>query len=250
MKLGAQFYTIRDFCKNLNDFSESIKKIADIGYKQVQISGTCDFEPEWLNEQLNANGLKCVLTHTPPQKLINDPAKAARDHDIFGCENVGIGWFGFDEEKEGQKFDDFIRIYTPVIKSLKNNGKYFMFHNHDREFIPYKNKLIIENLAEAFSPEEMGFTLDTYWVQVAGGDPAQWIEKLAGRVPCIHLKDCAYAQKIAVIGEGNINFDRVFEKAESSGTEYLLVELDDCYGEDPFECLKRSYKNLKALGFE
>ena len=250
MELGAQFYTIRDFCKNLDDFSESMKKIADIGYKNVQISGTCDFEPEWLNEQLTANGLKCVLTHTPPQKLIKDAVQVAKDHDVFGCKNVGIGWFGFDEEKENQKFDDFIKTYTPVIKTLKEKNKYFMFHNHDREFIPYKNKLVIEHLAAIFSSDELGFTIDTYWVQVAGGDPAQWIEKLSGRVPCIHLKDCAYAQKIAVIGEGNINFDRVLEKAENAGTEYLLVELDDCYGEDPFECLKRSYNNLKALGFE
>ena len=62
--------------------------------------------------------------------------------------------------------------------------------------------------------------------------------------------DFAYGKKMAVIGEGNINFDRVFEKAESSGTEYLMVEQDDCYGEDPFDCLKRSYKYLHSLGFE
>ena len=98
--------------------------------------------------------------------------------------------------------------------------------------------------------DEMGFTLDTFWVQAGGGDPAQWLEKLKGRVPCIHLKDFAYGKKMAVIGEGNINFDRVFEKAESSGTEYLIVEQDDCYGEDPFDCLKRSYKYLHSLGFE
>ena len=100
------------------------------------------------------------------------------------------------------------------------------------------------------SPDEMGFTLDTFWVQAGGGDPAQWLEKLSGRVPCIHLKDYAYGRKMAVIGEGNINFDRVFEKAESAGTEYMLVEQDDCNGEDPLDCLKRSYKYLHSLGFK
>ena len=55
---------------------------------------------------------------------------------------------------------------------------------------------------------------------------------------------------MAVISEGNINFDRVFEKAEKSKTEYMLVEQDDCNGEDPFDCLKRSYKYLRANGFE
>ena len=59
-----------------------------------------------------------------------------------------------------------------------------------------------------------------------------------------------YDKQMAVIGEGNINFDRVFEKAETSGTEYMIVEQDHCYGEDPFECLKRSYNYLKAQGFK
>ena len=68
-------------------------------------------------------------------------------------------------------------------------------------------------------------------------------------MPCIHLKDYAYGQKMAVVGEGNINFDRVFAKAEDAGTKYMLVEQDNCGGEDPFACLQRSYAFLKSRGF-
>ena len=82
-----------------------------------------------------------------------------------------------------------------------------------------------------------------------GGDPAQWLEKLSGRVPVIHLKDYAYGRQMAVVGEGNINFGRVFEKAEAAGTQFMLVEQDDCHGEDPFECLRRSYEYLRSWGF-
>ena len=249
MEIGAQFHTLRDFCKDLDSFAETLKKVADIGYKTVQISGTCGYEPEWLKSELKKNGLKCVLTHTPADKLQNDPAKVAAEHDLFDCKYVGLGWFGFDEEKDGLHYDDFIRIYKPVAKALKENGKYFMYHNHDHEFKKYNGKFIIESLAEDFSPDEMGFTLDTFWVQAGGGDPAQWLERLSGRVPCIHLKDYSFGRKMSVIGEGNINFDRVFEKAESAGTKYMLVEQDDCNGEDPFDCLKRSYEYLKSRGF-
>ena len=171
----------------------------------------------------------------------------AKDHDVFNCKYVGLGSFGFNEEKN---IDDFIRIYKPVTSTLKQAGKYFMYHNHDGEFKKFNGKIVLENLAEAFSPDEMGFTLDTFWVQAGGGDPAQWIEKLSSRVPCIHLKDYAYGRKMAVIGEGNINFDRVFEKAESAGTKYMLIEQDDCNGENPFDCLKRSYEFLKSRGFK
>lgn len=247
MQIGAQFFTLRDFCKDTDSFAESLKKVADIGYKTVQISGTCQYEPEWLKGELEKNGLECVLTHIPADKLQNDPAKVAKDHDVFNCKYVGLGSFGFNEEKN---IDDFIRIYKPVTSTLKQAGKYFMYHNHDGEFKKFNGKIVLENLAEAFSPDEMGFTLDTFWVQAGGGDPAQWIEKLSSRVPCIHLKDYAYGRKMAVIGEGNINFDRVFEKAESAGTKYMLVEQDDCNGENPFDCLKRSYEFLKSRGFK
>lgn len=248
MIIGAQFYTLRNFCKTLDDFSETLKKVADIGYTSVQISGTCAYEPEWLRDQLKANGLKCAVTHIPGDKLKADPVKVAHDHDIFDCEYVGLGYYNF--AAEDATTEKFTEEYLPVAKAIHSAGKYFMYHNHDAEFKWENGKTILANLAEKISPELMGFTLDTFWVQAGGGDPAAWIEYLSGRVPCIHLKDYSYGRKMAVIGEGNINFDRVFKSAEKAGTKYMLVEQDECYGEDPFDCLARSYKYLSSLGFK
>lgn len=249
MQIGAQFFTIREYCKTLPDFAESLKKVADIGYRTVQISGTCPYEPQWLKEQLDLNGLKCVLTHINAQRLVEETEVVAKDHDIFDCKYVGLGYYSFDPEM-GHSFEDFMETYVPVAQRLKECGKYFMYHNHAHEFKRLDGKLIFDKIIESVPADTLGFTLDTYWVQVGGGDPAQWLEKLAGRIPVIHLKDCAWGQQMAVIGEGNINFDRVFEKAEAGGTMYMMVEQDKCNGEDPFDCLKRSYQNLKAYGFE
>ena len=248
MIIGAQFYTLRNFCKTLDDFSETLKKVADIGYTSVQVSGTCAYEPEWLRDQLKANGLKCAVTHIPGDKLKADPVKVAHDHDIFDCEYVGLGCYNF--AAEDATTEKFTEEYLPVAKAIHSAGKYFMYHNHDAEFKWENGKTILANIAEKFSPELMGFTLDTFWVQAGGGDPAAWIDELSGRVPCIHLKDYSYGRKMAVIGEGNINFDRVFKSAEKAGTKYMLVEQDECYGEDPFDCLARSYKYLSSLGFK
>ena len=245
MLIGAQLFTVRDACKTLDDFAETLKKVADIGYTTVQVSGTCPFEPDWLAAELRKNGLKCVITHTPPAKLLTDPVQVAKDHDVFDCQYVGLGSYDY---WHGGTTEGFKAEYLPVAKALKENGKLFMYHNHAAEFQKENGILILDRMANDFAPDEMGFTLDTYWIQVGGGDPAQWIEKFSGRVPCIHLKDYAYGAKMAPIGEGNINFDRVFEKAESAGTKYMLVEQDDCYEDDPFDCLKRSYQYLTAQG--
>jgi len=173
-----------------------------------------------------------------------------RDHDTLDCEYVGLGYWAFDAARDDQTYERFAGLAVPMAKQLHDGGKYFMYHNHDNEFRRAEDgKLYLEKLAELLPPDLMGFTLDTFWVQAGGGDPAQWLEKLSGRIPCIHLKDFAFGRKMAVIGEGNINWDRVFEKAEAGGTQYMLVEQDDCNGEDPFACLARSYAFLKANGF-
>lgn len=248
MEIGAQLYTVRDFCKTLDDFSQTLKRVADIGYKNVQVSGTCQFDAEWLKAELDRNGLKCVLTHTPAERLIGETEKVAAEHKVFGCRYVGLGWNAFNLA-EGDTPPAFYDKYIAAARTLAANGCYFMYHNHDREFQRFGGQLILSYLARNFTWDEMGFTLDTYWITAGGADPAWWILELAGRVPCIHLKDFAFDRKMAVIGEGNINFDRVFSCAEKAGTEYMLVEQDDCNGEDPFACLQRSYEYLKSCGF-
>ncbi len=248
MKIGAQLFTVRDFCKTKEDFAQTLEKVADIGYKIVQVSGTCAYEPEWLADELKKNGLKCVLTHIPKDKLLENPEQVARDHQAFDCDYVGLGYFSFGKHKKD--IEEFLDSFIPVAEAIKRQDKYFMYHNHAKEFQKIDGKTVMEHLAEHFPAHMMGFTLDTYWVQFAGADPAYWIERLSSRVPCIHLKDQTFDQKMAAVGEGNINFDRVFMSAERAGTKYMLVEQDDCNGENPFDCLKRSYEFLKSRGFE
>ena len=249
MQIGAQFYTVRNQCQTLDDFALTLRKVADIGYKTVQISGTCPYEAQWLREQLDANGLRCVLTHIPVPRLTGELEQVIADHHVFDCPNIGLGWYAFNET---DTYEAFMATYPAIARKIREGGRYFMYHNHDQEFkrTPDGRQIILERLAEAIPAADMGFTLDTFWVQAGGGDPAQWIANLAGRVPVIHLKDYAYGRKMAVIGEGNINFDRVFAKAEESGTQFMLVEQDDCNGEDPIECLRRSYQYLTSCGFE
>ncbi len=249
MEIGAQFFTVRDTCRTLEGFAETLKKIADIGYRTVQISGTCAYEPEWLAAELKKNDLRCVITHIPADRIAGEPAVVAAQHDVFGCDYVGLGHYAFDYEK-GNTVEKFAETFIPAAKVLKEHGKYYMYHNHDGEFRKIAGERILDRLCEAIPADLMGVTFDTYWAQVGGADPAKCLEMLAGRIPCIHLKDCGYGRRMDVIGEGNINFDRVFEKAEAGGTKFMLVEQDDCNGEDPIECLRRSYQYLSACGFK
>ena len=208
MEIGAQLFTLRNFCTNLTDFSETLKKVADIGYKTVQVSGVCPYEPEWLAAELKKNDLRCVLTHT---NVAADPLQTAKNHDVFDCKYAGLGYYHFDGGWEN--YNAFIQQYTPIAQTLKDNGKYFMYHNHNREFQKLDGKFIMSRMAEDMPADLMGFTVDTFWVQYGGCDPVQWITDLAGRVPCIHLKDIDFDHKMAPVGAGNLNWYRIFKAA-------------------------------------
>lgn len=251
MEAGAQLYTLRDACKNLDDFAETLKRVADMGFKNVQVSGVCEYDPKWLKERLDENGLKCVITHVrPPQRFMDDTQNVIEDHKVLECKYPGLGSFGFKQEAENPRYGLFVEKYKPVVKALKEAGMYFMYHNHSQEFYKLNGKNILQRMAEDFAPDELGFTLDVCWVQSAGADPAYWLDYLKGRVPCIHIKDRDYLNNTLALGEGNLNLPRILEYSEKSGVEYLLIEQDDCQGEDPFECLKRSYDYLKANGIK
>ena len=258
MKIGAQLYTVREYMKDEKSMSESLKKIADIGYHYVQVSGTGPYDPQWMREELEKNGLQCVITHTNQERMIQEPETVAKEHEILGTDYIGIGMY--DIMKVGM--DGFIERFRPVAECFKAHGKLLMYHNHDIEFEKLDGKLILDRLIEAFPEDELGFTLDVFWVQAGGGDPAWWLRKLAGRTPCIHLKDMGFrsipGERFSVgrgrimmpVGEGNMNNEAIVEAALQNGAEYALIEQDDCNGEDPFDCLKRSLSYLQSLGLQ
>ncbi len=94
--------------------------------------------------------------------------------------------------------------------------------------------------------------IDIYWVQHGGSDPAAWIEKVSQRMPVVHLKDMVIldnTQTMAEVGEGNLNWKRILSACKQADVEWYAVEQDVCQ-RDPFESLKISYDNLRAMGVE
>jgi len=251
MKLGAQLYTIRDYCQNEKDFSNSMKRVAEIGYKTIQISAIGDIPADIVKKICDSYGLEIVITHTNPDRILNDIENVIKEHDVMSCNYIGMGAMP-GKYRSAETIDLFAADYMDSAKKIASSGKLFMYHNHDFEFERINEKYIIDYLTEGFKPDEMGFTLDTYWVQVAGCDVVDWIERLSGRLPCIHLKDLEMISgkaHMAPVMEGNLNFPKIIQAFSKAGTKYMLVEQDTCL-ECPFICLEKSYNNLKKLGYE
>ena len=256
MILGAQFYTLREHCKTLDGLADALARVADIGYTAVQISGTCAYEPEWLRDQLKKNGLACAITHSPSDKIAQEYRQLIANHTVFDCPYIGVGC-GKNKLQSPADMEDTIALAKEAGAAIHAAGKQLMYHNHNFEFTrDYRGAdgtLItrLEYLMEHTTPQELGVTLDTYWVQAGGKCVTDIIRQLSGRIPCVHLKDMAMAhtdQHMAPVGRGNLNWDAILPALEDAGVRYALVEQDETYGEDPFACLQQSYDYLRSRG--
>lgn len=252
MRIGAQLFTLYDHTQTLEDLDNSLKRVADIGYKYVQVSGTCQFEPQWMADTLKKHGLECVITHSKAERMVEMPDTVFDEHAVFGCHRMGIGSCPIGVNDEGLAY--FTTNLGPVAKRFKERGGKLYYHNHWREFIKdASGKRFMEKLCEAIPADALGIILDTYWVQFSGSDVIYWLEQLKGRVDSIHLKDMSCFDNAPImqpIGTGNMNWEKILAAAENAGTEFALVEQDNCNGEDPFECLTKSYKYLTSLGLK
>lgn len=257
MQTGAQLYTVRAYTQTEKDFACTIKKVADMGYKTVQISAIGrQIRPEQVRRICDDNGLKIVLTHSDPDRILNDTDRLIEEHSIMGCDYIGIGCMA-EKYRTAEWLPHFVEDFREPARKIAAAGKLLMYHNHNFEFqkLAVEGEVrpirIMEYLMREFDAREMGFTLDTYWVAAAGGDVLSWIEKLSDRIPCVHLKDMAvngFEQLMAPVMEGNLNFEAILPALEKTSCRYLLVEQDTCQG-SPFDCLKTSYDNLAAAGY-
>ena len=253
MEIGAQIYTANERTQTLEGFANALAQISKIGYRSVQISGTCAYEPAWLRDKLLENNLTCVLTHIDPKRIAEDTENVVKEHAVFGCRNIGIGGLPVPMRGSLEGYEEFRRIYLPAALKLRDLGAKLQYHNHWFEFDKLDNKDLIQRILEDFPAESIDFTLDLGWAAFAGADVLQLIDTLKGRLSRIHLKD--YQDKpedgsittiayLRPIYEGKLPYDDYIPALKKAGCEYALVEQDYCYGEDPFDCLKRSYEHI------
>jgi len=246
-KLAVQLYTVRDEIKK--DLKGTLEKIARIGYKNVETA----FWPEGMDiqeaadalEELNLNVSSCHIElpiGDQKQKML-DTAKA------FGCRRVI--WHGWPEDIRYSTLKgtrELIRIYNDSNKIAKDNGLQFGLHNHWWEYSNIVGgKLVYEVLMEEVD-KDVFFEVDTYWVKVAGHDPAKVITQLGTRAKMLHMKDgpAVWNQKLSVdevdpmtpLGKGKQNIPAIVKAAKYA--DWFVVEMDKT-SIDVYDALKQSY---------
>ena len=250
--LGLQLYTIRDYMEDPEFADLSFRRLRELGYTEAQAAG-CAFDYKLFGELLAKNGIKVVGNHCGLDDILKTPEKTMEIHRTWGTTNLGIGGIPHEARQGGEALRKFIKDYNKAAEDFAKEGFKLTFHNHNYEFEQIDGtKTLMDVFAEEFDPENISFVLDTCWVAAGGGDVRYWIEKLAGRIDILHLKDLsvkvarATTPEISLreVGYGNLYWDGIMEAAEKAGVKHYCVEQDSNWTGTPFKSLEMSAQYL------
>ncbi|MFP4053557.1 MAG: sugar phosphate isomerase/epimerase family protein [Phycisphaerae bacterium] len=253
--IGAQLFTCRGYCKDIDGVASTLKKIADIGYTHVQISGFGPVDPKDVAKALQDAGLKCSCTHMGWKRFKEDLDGVIEDHKTWDCVHTAIGSLGGGDYFSPDGVKRFAEELAPIAEKLAAEGMDFSFHNHNQELQKMPDgRTWLQTLYQDIPGDVLKAEIDTYWIVAGGGDPVQYIDMCAGREPLVHFKDMVITAdreiRMAEIGEGNLNWSAIIDACDKCGVEYALVEQDQTYDRDPFEALEISYRNLTGMGLK
>jgi len=245
-KIGIQLYTVRDQMKA--DFEGTLARVAEIGYKEVEFAGYFNHSPADVKAILDRHGLSTPSTHIPFES--DDQWKAALDAaKTIGHEYIVMPWIPAERRKTLDDWKTFAQVFNHAGQAARDAGIQFAYHNHDFEFPKMEGQVPYDVLLQNTDPKLVQLEIDLYWITKAGQDPLAYFARWPGRVPLVHVKDSAGPpeHKMVDVGQGKIDWKRIFAKRDQAGIKHAFVEHDQ--PPQPFDDIAVSYRNLSQLEF-
>jgi sugar phosphate isomerase/epimerase len=247
-RIALQLWTLRDYLRTPDEVARTFHRVREIGYEHVQLSGLGPLPTVEIKRLADAAGLSICATHEDAREIVEEPTKVADTLSALGCRYTAYPHPHVALDTLDQVFELADRL-SRAGEVLRRRGQLLTYHNHALEFRKLGGKAILDWLYERMDPVMVHAELDTYWVQLGGGDPAGYCARLSGRLPLLHLKDFVINDDglptMAALGEGNLNFTTILREAHSAACEWFIVE-QDCGAADPFASIAVSLRYLKS----
>lgn len=242
--LGVQLFTF--FMKIDEDLTGTLKKIADMGYKELETAysmkgGYYGQRPKEFKKTANDLGLGWNSHHVlgtpfvpPPdvklpdafakmrnlkdnyQELVDEAAEGGVKYLVCATIDITTG----DAVKSSSE------ILARAGEACKKAGLTLCYHNHDAEFKSVDGIVPYDHFLSQLS-SDVKMELDLAWVSKAGIDPVELFKKHPGRFPLWHVKDFDKEFKtLQPVGSGVIDFKRIFDHADTAGLVHPFIEHD------------------------
>jgi sugar phosphate isomerase/epimerase len=255
--VGLQLYTVRDAMAK--DPKASLAKVAALGYNAVEgatYTGTQLFygmTAAEYSKTLKDNGLIVPSSHymlgeamDAKGTITNGWQKAVDDAAAVGTKYMVCAYLLDPERGTLDHYKATAEKFNKAAEVCKKAGIQFCYHNHDFEFQAQDGKYPFDVLLNNTDKNLVKFELDLYWTNKANQDPIALFNQHPGRFPLWHVKDMDKTpeKQITEVGNGSIDFKRIFAQSKKAGLDYFFVEQDICPG-DPFNSIAQSISYIK-----
>ena len=166
-RIGVQLYTLRDLTKD--DLGGVLKKLADIGYNEVEFAGYFDHSPKEVRKMLDDNGLTAPAAHASVQQLREDMDGLIAAAKTVGHRYLVCPWIG-EKDRTSDGYKALAEVFNKAGDACKRAGIRFAYHNHDFEFDKVDGTIAYDLLLAETDPNLVWMELDFYWIVKAGHD--------------------------------------------------------------------------------
>ena len=244
-KISLQLYTVRE--KAGQDLDATLQKIAEIGYKNVELAGFYGLTAAQLRSKLDSYGLKAASAHVQFALFESDAAQAFADMHTLGCEYAIVPFLAPDRRQTREQLEQFAATLNRLGKQAKAGGLQFGYHNHAFEFAPVDGTPLFDVLINRTDPGLVKLELDLYWATAGGRDALELLKQYPGRFPLLHMKDMeGTGDRVDLpVGQGILPWEKIMEQARATNTAYYVVEMDR--PRIVFDDITDSFKALQNL---
>ncbi len=255
--IGLQMWTMHRRLGSPAEYRETLRRIAEIGYRVIQVTPPSFFTDDEFLALLAENGLSADSVFAPTGQI-----EAQLPHAAALAARMGTQLLRTDSIPEPMRGSaDGYRAFAAQLnregRACRAAGLRLMYHFHAFEWIRFGDVRGIDILLNETDPEAVWFQPDVFWITSAGAEPSAELRRFRGRACSIHVKDYAIdpiqgkiesvPRRFAPVGQGNLNWPGILAAARDIGIERFVVEQDECAG-DEFDAIRASIDALHAMG--
>jgi sugar phosphate isomerase/epimerase len=249
MPIGCQTWPVRAMIAK--DFPGTIKRLAEAGFQTIELcspvgyaddgfAGVGKYTGAELRRILGDLGVKCESSHFDIKELREDQAGR-----IAWAKDVGLTQMMVPSlhGPRNPTMDDVERAadeYNKMGEHAAKAGITQGLHNEDFELTKVDGQRTYDLLFELLDPKLVKFQFQVSTIS-EGYDAAEYFTKYPGRFISMHVQDwSAKTKKITAVGQGTLNWKKIFTTAKTGGIKNYFVEMD-------LELMKASVPYLRNL---
>ena len=249
LPIGCQTYPVRDALGK--DFEGTLRQLAAIGYRMIEMCSPPGYERSGygplvnmkaseMRQVIKSAGLGCESCHYQFRELKEHLDERIAFAKELGLKQMILSTFGL---KPDATMSDWMRAADDLNKIGEQTHKAGLqagFHNHNFEFKEIDGVLVYDKLMSQLDPKLVKMQFQVSVISL-GYEAATFFQKYPGRFISIHLQDwSATEKKMVAIGQGAVDWKKLFAAAKTGGVKNYFVELN-------MDLMKASYPYLHEL---